>query len=87
MGINRVGHTEKTRKETTQRLRQIDYVFANVPLINFRKILEPHNPNGSNHACLSAEIPSCKPQQVSIIPSKIYKKTMTSLIMTGMSFV
>ena len=50
-----LGHTCITRAR--QQARQIDHILADFSLQNIKKLKEPGEDFGSDHACLSVELP------------------------------
>jgi hypothetical protein len=70
MGVIETGPTQRTRKECDQVPRQIDYIFADFPLKNTRKLLDFNSSLMDNdHACLITEIGLLAPRPETTMPS------------------
>jgi endonuclease/exonuclease/phosphatase family metal-dependent hydrolase len=70
MGVIETGPTQRTRKGCEQQLRQIDYIFADFPLKNTRKLIDFNSFMDNDHACLVTEIGLLAPRPETIMPSK-----------------
>jgi hypothetical protein len=76
MGFLRVGYTCITRRNMGQIQRQIDHIFSDVELIDARKLIEPGQGIGSDHACISASVRAITKRQYNTIPSKAIRREM-----------